>query len=489
MPKHVRPSAGKNLQYVLSGLSETATVEQRATSESALSSKQRAELRLLRQLAKNDGRDPRRVTLPFRRKTPSFNRIKPTLHFLQPSRFDLLPPPSSMKAMEVGRAAIIAAREQNSAQPAFWQSLGERASELLQSLDTEDIAKLLNGMSRASYVDPELTGRLCACALARVKYFNARHLTMCMSALSKLRASDDDMAQLFPEFASRVPELRGAGELTMAMATLGRLGAIQGADDMLHQLAVQVDARLSADQFRVRELATVCNVYVRLRYLEERHVRNISRCAWGTLHEATPQELARVALAATQARILGADDVVERTTTLALDKALFLMPVEIVDLTYAFGSALEAGFAGPSTQTALLRLIHEAARLSHQLQPFQLASVLHSCARWKLPAPCTEIACLVGVLGAKCETLPVNVACEALNTIGRLRSQISASVVAGDGEDLQGFTRGTLSAESDVSLREALVTMQVAVTSLESRLHNAAALSNEASTVGNTVAT
>mmetsp|Transcript_69540 Transcript_69540/g.137599 ORF Transcript_69540/g.137599 Transcript_69540/m.137599 type:complete len:489 (-) Transcript_69540:67-1533(-) len=487
MAKHLRPKAGKNLQWVLSGLSETATVEQRATGQPLLSRKQAAELRLLQQLAKSEGKDPRRVMLPFKKQ-------KPALQFLQPARFDMLPPPSSMKAVEVGRAASIAAREQHCVNPMFWRSLGERASELLQSFDTEDMAKLLNGMSRASYVDQELISRLCACALVRIKYFNSRHLIMCVSALSKLRASDDDMVQLFPEFASRVLELRGAGELTMAMATLGRLGNIQGVDDMLHQLAAQVDARLSADQFRVRDLATVCNVYVRLRYLDELHVRNISRCAWGTLHEATPQELARLALAATQARIVGADDVVGRATTLALEKAHFLMPVEIADLMFAFGSALEAGLGSPDTHTALLRLIHEAARLSHQLQPLQLASVLHSCARWKLNAPYPELACLIKILGAKCEKLPVSVARDTLNSIGRLRSQVSTPVSAvhatGDSEGLQDLSHsagGALAAESETSLRETLVTIQVAVAALEVRVHHEL-LSDEASAVGSEVA-
>jgi len=487
MPPHLRPRAGKNLQWVLSGLSETATVEQRAAGQPELSNKQRAELRMLRQLAKSEGRDPRRVMLPL-------NREQPTLKFLQPARFDLLPPPSSMKAVEVGRAASIAARERHSVNPVFWQSLGQRASELLESLDTEDIAKLLNGMSRASHVDHDLTGRLCACALARIKYFNARHLTMCISALSKLRASDNDMAQLFPEFTSRVPELRGASELTMAIASLGRLSTIQGIDDLLSQFAAQIDARLSADQFRVRDLATVCNVYVRLRYPDEQHVRNVSRCAWGTLHEATPQELARVALAATLARIDGADDVVGRATTLTLEKAHFLMPVEIVDLTFAFGSALEAGFGGPNTHTTLLRLIHEAALLSHQLQPLQLASVLHSCARWNLAAPCTELACLVGVLGAKCETLPVNVAREALKTIGRLQLQVSTPALAvhatGDGGDLHDLSHvagGALAAELETSTREALASMEVAVAALEAQVRHEF-LSDEVSAVGSEVA-
>lgn len=414
-----RPAAARNLQWVLSGIAETAPVQQTRKGKVGgrlLTNREQRDLKLLRRLARAENRDPDRVVLPLSRRRQQPRR-------LQPSRFNLLQPPGEMNASEVGRAATIAAREPMAAGPAFWLSLGERANALLPSMDTQDLALLLNGMSRARHFDPTLTNRLRECALVRVKYFNARHLTMLLAALAKLRAPVTDIAQFLPQLHMRVSELRGASELAMAVATLSRLHV--ECDDLIRALASQIEVRLSSDQFHMRDIASVSAAYIRLQFSDRLHFGHLVRCARTTLHEATPRELARVVLAATQARAAGVDELATRAAQLATNNVKFMLPAEVVDTAFAFGHALEAGLGKQDTIMMFVNLISKASQACDHLNGWQLISVVGSCARWLLPVASLDLAYLVQALGSRCDVLQPTLACKALCVLTQLLTSMN----------------------------------------------------------------
>jgi len=372
------------LQWVVSGLAEVAPSLRKARpgdpAGEPLNNRERRQLRGLRAQAKRTGERPETVVLPKPRPPPPR---------LSPSRLDLLAPPSTMDAAALGRAASTAARDLAGSSPSLWAALGQRAREVLPTLDTQDLAMLLKGMARARHDDAELMADLRKRAVARIAYFSSRHFAMVFSALARLDLPHEDRSVFVEALQDRMPEFQNAGELTMVAVALGRLRVAD--PPLLAQLSARVEARLSAGKFHARELASVSAAYVRLQHLVPEHLEVVAACATITLQEATARELASLVLAAAQAGAVadGGSARAKLAATalgLAAEKGPFMLPVELVDAAVAFGRAMEASLCDASEVGLFLRgVAQEVTRSPGRLSDHQLVALLQSFERWQVP--------------------------------------------------------------------------------------------------------
>lgn len=363
----------------------------------AMTLKEQRLLRRLRLEARYAGKDPRKVTLPEWKPPPRTFRF-------QPSRLSLLPPPHAMDAAALGRAASVAAREPLGSGPALWEAFANRARELLPTLDTQDIALLLNGMARSRHFDHDLVQQLRQCALARVAYSNTRHLAMVLSALVKARLPPADVESFLTELQSRVSEFQGAGEITMTISALSRLRS--AGYQIVAQLAPQVETRLAADRFHARDLASILWSYVRLDFLDAAHIDRLALHARGTIGEAAPRELAHLVHASARARAEGADRLVGECVPLVARMVRFMAPRELVDMAIACGHALEASLGGSALAPLLSGVAHEAVRNAAQLEAWQVLVLFQGCVRWRIPLASADLECAARALQERGGELP-----------------------------------------------------------------------------------
>lgn len=82
-----------------------------------------------------------------------------------------VPHPRDMDACMVGRAAAVAARERFTSAP-FWSLLCDRAKQIADNFQAQDIALLLNGMTRLQIQDTELVDILLPRIEEHVAYFD-----------------------------------------------------------------------------------------------------------------------------------------------------------------------------------------------------------------------------------------------------------------------------------------------------------------------------
>eukprot|EP00933_Yihiella_yeosuensis_P042924 TRINITY_DN37599_c0_g1_i1.p1 TRINITY_DN37599_c0_g1~~TRINITY_DN37599_c0_g1_i1.p1 ORF type:complete len:523 (+),score=112.96 TRINITY_DN37599_c0_g1_i1:76-1644(+) len=453
----VRRPKPRVIQYVLSGLSETAPLEpgwrRGGAAAQGLTNEEQRNLRRLRSKARQEGRDPATVSLPPKNPSPlgrvpglisGTSRPLDSLPAFtgvtsQPSRLDLLPPVHVMEAPALGRAASVAARE-TAAGPALWAALTDRARELLDSLDTQDLALLLKGMARAQHRDMELAELLLERAESRLAYFDVRHLIMVLSGLAKAGVTVDQLSPVLQELQHRVPEIRGASELSMALAALGRLRR-EGLEadlalNLVKDLASQVELRLSADRFHSRDLAVVTTAYRQIGYLEPRHMEHVIACSRFTLREAAPRELSQLVIAASESGTLGsagAAELVQEAAGLVAEKVVFMLPAELAGAAHSFGHAAgkflvgtgglreleehassdsrSGAASGSDTESAagtdaarlraalavsqlLQALATQASSRPDGLQSSHVLAILEACARWCLPLPMEELSTL-----------------------------------------------------------------------------------------------
>lgn len=342
------PPKARPLQWVVTGLTAAAPVVRRADKLKALAAR-----RPVKQLRPGRGRDGH-------------------LAQLAPSRLDLLPPPNVMDAAALGRAATLAAREAATAPaPALWAALAQRARELLPTLDPRDLSSLLSGMARVGYDDADgLAAELCECVVHRVDYFGSLQFAMAFAALARLGQLPQGSAardRLLGELSGRVGELRSAAELTLVLGALARLDARYDAK-LLTELAAQVNARLSAGRFHVRDLAAVSAAYVRLAHLEPARLESLAACALFSIREATPRELGRLVLAAALSVTSDGDtstasrtELVGSCVPLVSEKIRFMLSLELAEIVSAFGQASEAGLCDPRASATLLEAVTEHA--------------------------------------------------------------------------------------------------------------------------------
>eukprot|EP00931_Biecheleriopsis_adriatica_P086190 TRINITY_DN60902_c0_g1_i1.p1 TRINITY_DN60902_c0_g1~~TRINITY_DN60902_c0_g1_i1.p1 ORF type:complete len:591 (-),score=120.13 TRINITY_DN60902_c0_g1_i1:36-1808(-) len=432
-------------QWVLSGISELAPLEpgwrKGGRAAQALILQEQRDLRRLRSQARREGRDPLLVSLPPRQEEP--RRLGAREHQLLldvgrigPSRVDLMPPPRLMDASALSRAASTAAREQqvsgleSSAPAGIWPAICARARELVPSLDPQDLALLVKGMAKARYHDDELTAQLLQQAIARLAYFDARHLAILLAGLAKTSMEAESLKPVLEELCLRAPELQGAPELSMAIVAVSRLRA----GDLVSGLVAQVEARLSADRFHARDLAAISGAYSRLQYLDARHMAHIAACARFTIREATPRDLAQLVSLTSRTGPAGAEQLIAEAAELTLEKVPFMLPFELTASASAFGqSALfllgaegesraplgdEAQSLQASVASAeLLRAIAQTAAEA-KLEPGQSAVILEGCARWHLPLPPTQLNALAAAAAAPGQSLASTT--RALRAMARL---------------------------------------------------------------------
>eukprot|EP00928_Gymnodinium_smaydae_P039800 TRINITY_DN27111_c0_g2_i1.p1 TRINITY_DN27111_c0_g2~~TRINITY_DN27111_c0_g2_i1.p1 ORF type:complete len:618 (-),score=120.74 TRINITY_DN27111_c0_g2_i1:13-1866(-) len=425
---------GEVLQWVFSGLHDVAPVSlrdwRRNLPKDILTKEQQLDLRRVQKHTKRESRaEGRALAASSPRPKPA-----PEPRRLQAATLDLLPPPQAMDAAGLGRAASVAARSPEGTGAALWSALGERAMELLPALDPQDLTRLLGGLARARSTDERLLDSLFQCVKTRRAYFSSRHLAMTVASLTKLGYETEILSPVLEELEDRVPELLFASELSITVAALGRLQNINRG--FVNAVAKQVELRLGAGNFHVRELSTVSVGYARLSYAEPLHLRGILACARHTLHAASPSEIGNLVGVAVRIGPSDADtnDFVRLAAEHASEKARFLLPDEFTLLCYSFGQAAAEGLGGEATLTLLESVVGEAVTSSKSLGQRRLANMLHSCARWQLPVRVSDLEAIAEATCELCEasstdTADIAVVCQALRALSSLWPHVGSGKV------------------------------------------------------------
>eukprot|EP00439_Symbiodinium_sp_Y106_P023528 s3704_g2.t2 len=152
--------------------------------------------------------------------------------------------------------------------------------------------------------------------------------------------------------------------------------------ELLAALAPQLEARLSSDGFRARDVAKVCKAYSALRFHDAAHISALVACCRFTLDEASAADLAQLAEAAMRGGVRDADAFLKEAAMLATKRAAFMLPFEMGLCAITFGaSAADFLAKSPSSELAMeaavasAELLHAicraAASAAPRLQPQQ----------------------------------------------------------------------------------------------------------------------
>jgi hypothetical protein len=234
--------------------------------------------------------------------------------------------------------------------------------------------------------------------------------------------------------------------------SVGALGRLRSCDrQLIGRIANQVDLRLSAGGFGIRELSTVSAAYVQLQHFEAVHFEHVAMCAAQTMHLATPLEIARIVYAAAlssgavqqpvalsstpdwgASALLASESTSARTkllTTalpLAEEKVPFMLPTELVETAAAFHSAAEARLCDVhEVVPVLVMVLREVLRTRpERLTAQQLSMVLRGCARCSVPLASEDLLLLPENVA---EVMSPTEACDTLIWLAKLRSFESAA--------------------------------------------------------------
>ncbi|CAE7709325.1 Rnh1 [Symbiodinium sp. CCMP2456] len=435
-------------QWVISGISEKTEVQggwRRGAPPGGevLTTNESKKLRELRSKARKAGRNPDLVVLPPRA-LPKPRLPHPPDVALLDSQLPvppLLPPPGADGAA-LSRAAATAS--QSGEGLALFPSLCTRAREILASFDPPDLARLAKAMARARHEDSELSSLLLKQGVSRLAYFDADRLVQFLSGLRAVLPASE-LAPASEELRLRTAELRGRGALSAAATLAPRL--LRGGE-LLSALAPQLEARLSSDGFRARDLAKVCKAYSALRFHDAAHISALVACCRFTLDEASPADVSQLAEAAMRGGVKNADAFLKEAAMLATKQAAFMLPFEMGLCAMTFGpSAADFLAKSPSSELAAMEAAVASAELLHaigraaasaapRLQPHQVASVLEGCASWRLGLPAAPLAALAAAASA-----PAPLTASALRSLALLLPASTAEIPDVASKTLQGPLR------------------------------------------------
>jgi len=272
-----------------------------------------------------------------------------------PNSIEQIPHPRDMDSALLGQCASVAARERFTS-PNFWKPMCERAKELVNTFEAQDIALLLNGMARLQIKDPELIDRIVPRILEKLVFFNSTYLSMTLAALGKQSPKGgyppEFLEEVAKELQGRIYEFYSPTEISMLINAIVRL-EIKNAR-LITQCAEHTAARMRMDNFHVRDLSVIAHAFSRASWPDEEIIGQKTRKdvladlfarifeeLKSSLSEATPQELARLLTAFARAEVESFDKIFPYCLKAARYQVIFLTPKQLCNAAFAFGEVLE----------------------------------------------------------------------------------------------------------------------------------------------------
>ena len=225
---------------------------------------------------------------------------------------------------EVGKISLSAARE-GVVSKTFWQALLDRALQL-EDLEPQDIAYLLNGMTRVRMEVPnEFFEEIVPKIETKLAYFSSIHLAMLFSAISKNPSlhSSPFVPVLSVAVGRRAHEFATPVELAMVLAALARFKTSDRTIWCRFSQLVQTRMDQHHLFFPIRELVILATSFSG--YEDSRLFEKIAEQAISQISDATPAELGRLIIACKQSNELKL--VAEETL---LRKLRYLSPIDLV---------------------------------------------------------------------------------------------------------------------------------------------------------------
>eukprot|EP00397_Hematodinium_sp_SG-2012_P030261 GEMP01032043.1.p1 GENE.GEMP01032043.1~~GEMP01032043.1.p1 ORF type:complete len:476 (+),score=81.80 GEMP01032043.1:46-1473(+) len=316
-----------------------------------------------------------------------------------PTSIESIPHPREMDCSLIGQAAAVAARERFTS-PQFWTLLCERARQLAPHFEAQDIALLLNGMTRLQIQDAELVDLLIPRVEDKMVFFNSTYLSMTLAALGKLPHSGCAPAfleQISKELLGRIYEFYSPTEISMVVNALVRL-EVKNAR-LFTRFAEHCSARMTMDSFHVRDLSVIAHAFSRAQWPDDSVVgqrprKDVLNDLFGrictelerTLDEATPQELARLVTAFAKAEVQAFERIFPACLKAAREQVIFMTPKQVSTAAFAFGEVLEIAPRECVAELHQLFKVFEKTglRSMHLFALEDIISFLTSYARWHL---------------------------------------------------------------------------------------------------------
>lgn len=325
-------------------------------------------------------------------------------------------------------AAATEAAKAGAGTPAYWKAVGRRAVDLAALLTAADVAALLHALNRASRMTGEETILVLQDLMPRIEAllpsFTSLQIAQVLSALSRVEMVEPSLLQ---GARSSISRLLGAGgfdkpfELAMILKASIKLGLLD--PPLLAGLNGRTQQLLERGQFPIRDLAVVAQAFASVSLVPRDLLDALADVALSRLAEATALDLARLLqafasttewsgeeTAAGSAPGAAADDrpshnecsmvsnhqaasisarrrLFSACIEAAGDRILFSSPAELTVAAQAFGLALveSHGPEGKALASLLQRIRSVAITSLGLFLPQQLASLLLTFARWRLP--------------------------------------------------------------------------------------------------------